>query len=198
MKKRSTSKTSKINDLESTDNAQPEVKKFTFRNGDIYEGEYKMNYDQFVLVKQGDISQDIAFEMFLIEFFIHTIGIGTYTTDNFDVYYGEWNDDSFADSDIDIKYNNDAQYRGRIDSNGTMNGQGTYIFPDGSLVEAVWLNNIPFENIIYKEPLGFAWIVEDKSKDSITFSPGNHFWKNMKSDQSTIHSTECSNQIEEN
>ncbi|CAL7940442.1 unnamed protein product [Xylocopa violacea] len=177
MKKRSTSKTSKINDLESTDNAQPEVKKFTFRNGDIYEGEYKMNYDQFVLVKQG---------------------IGTYTTDNFDVYYGEWNDDSFADSDIDIKYNNDAQYRGRIDSNGTMNGQGTYIFPDGSLVEAVWLNNIPFENIIYKEPLGFAWIVEDKSKDSITFSPGNHFWKNMKSDQSTIHSTECSNQIEEN
>ncbi|KOX68995.1 Phosphatidylinositol 4-phosphate 5-kinase 6 [Melipona quadrifasciata] len=130
-------------------NVQSKAGKFTFWNGDVYVGEYKINYDPYLLMKQGK---------------------GTYVTDNFDVYHGEWNDDTFPSNDIHIKYNNDAQYRGRIDSNGMMNGLGTYIFPDGSSIEAIWHDNKPSTNIIYREPLGFAWIVEDVSTDVGSFS----------------------------
>ncbi|XP_017789220.1 PREDICTED: phosphatidylinositol 4-phosphate 5-kinase 6-like [Habropoda laboriosa] len=125
-------------------NVKTGTEKFTFLNGDVYGGEYKLVYEPFLLVKQGK---------------------GTYATDNFDVYHGEWDNDTFATSDIHIKYNNDAQYRGKIDSNGAMNGLGTYIFPDGSSIEADWVDNVPFANIIFREPLGFAWVVQDTTKD---------------------------------
>lgn len=97
------------------------------------------------------------------------------------------NKNNFTIYDIDSctihsRYNNDAQYRGRIDSNGMMKGLGTYIFPDGSSIEAIWHDNKPSTNIIYREPLGFAWIVEDVSTDFITFSAGNHFWNDMFDD----------------
>ncbi|XP_068966625.1 uncharacterized protein [Bombus flavifrons] len=178
MKRRDVSKMAKINEFNIVDqNAQSKVGKFTFWNGDVYDGEYKINYDRLLLLKQGK---------------------GTYTTDNFDTYHGEWDDDTFSNADIHIKYNNDAQYRGRIDPNGTMVGLGTYIFPDGSSIEAIWHNNIPSTNIIYREPLGFAWVVEDISVDSITFSAGNHFWNDILSDDSTMCSSKSFDQSELN
>ncbi|XP_076669955.1 uncharacterized protein LOC143369643 [Andrena cerasifolii] len=145
---------------------------FVFPNGDTYNGGYKFHYGEYLLIKQGK---------------------GVYTTDNFDTYDGEWVHDTFAENDIHIRYNNDAEFRGRIDSNGTMNGPGTYTFPDGSSVEAEWLDNKPVTNIIYREPLGFSWTVESESENTISFSPGNHFWTDM-SDQSAAHSTESLNQ----
>lgn len=38
-----------------------------------------------------------------------------------------------------------------------MNGPGTYTFPDGSSIEADWVNNKPLTNVIYREPEGFEW-----------------------------------------
>ncbi|XP_017881123.1 phosphatidylinositol 4-phosphate 5-kinase 8-like isoform X2 [Ceratina calcarata] len=178
MKKRVASRPVKSDNLDNiVESEEPKVGKFTFFNGDVYDGEYKTIPNRFYLTKHGT---------------------GSYITDNFDVYCGGWDEDCFADSDIYVKYNNDAQYRGRIDSNGTMNGSGTYLFPDGSSIEAVWQNNVPFTNIIFREPLGFAWMVENISKDSITFSPGNHFWNGMLLDQSVTHSTESLNKSEHN
>lgn len=46
-----------------------------------------------------------------------------------------------------------------------MNGLGTYIFPDKSSIKAIWRDNIPSINVIYREPLGFAWVVEDLLTD---------------------------------
>lgn len=46
-----------------------------------------------------------------------------------------------------------------------MNGPGTYTFPDGSTIQADWIENKPFTNIVYREPLGFAWIVENMSEN---------------------------------
>lgn len=47
---------SKINDSDIVDqNAQSKVGKFTFWNGDVYDGEYKINYDRLLLLKQGNI-----------------------------------------------------------------------------------------------------------------------------------------------
>ncbi|XP_029035498.1 phosphatidylinositol 4-phosphate 5-kinase 2-like [Osmia bicornis bicornis] len=167
MKKRGTGKTTKTNITESLD--QTGFGKFTFHNGDIYNGEYRCNYTQSVLVKEGR---------------------GIYTTDNFDVYDGEWNNDSFADTTIHIRYNNNAQYRGRVEPNGTMNGPGTYTFPDGSSIEADWVNNKPLTNAIYREPRGFEWTLVNVTDNAISFSPGNHFWRDLLSDQSTTYSTD--------
>ncbi|XP_076291554.1 uncharacterized protein LOC143214408 [Lasioglossum baleicum] len=143
--------------------------KFTFANNDTYEGEYKMNSGDLTLVKQGK---------------------GLYTTDDFDKYDGEWNDDVFAGGVIHIRYNNNAEYEGNIDSNGIMAGPGTYVFPDGSSLEAVWFNNSPFMDIIYREPLGYKWVLHHMSRETMTFSPGNHFWDDMLYYQNTIDSTE--------
>ncbi|XP_078047331.1 uncharacterized protein LOC144475372 [Augochlora pura] len=143
--------------------------KFTFPNNDRYKGEYKGHTGQFAIVKQGK---------------------GVYTTDNFDVYDGEWNNDAFNDGEIHIRYNNKAEYRGNIDSNGTMNGWGTYMFPDGSSLEAIWFSNIPLADIIYREPLGYKWILEELSSQMITLSSGNHFWDDMMLYLNTTDSTE--------
>ncbi|KAM0732586.1 hypothetical protein ACS0PU_000747 [Formica fusca] len=51
------------------------IAKFTFENGDNYEGKYQIDFDRCTLVKQDQ---------------------GVYITDNFDVYNGTWNDDKFA------------------------------------------------------------------------------------------------------
>lgn len=45
--------------------------KFTFWNGDIYDGEYKINNDRFQLIKQGNVRKTLfIIQMLLIEFFI--------------------------------------------------------------------------------------------------------------------------------
>ncbi|XP_076242760.1 uncharacterized protein LOC143184428 [Calliopsis andreniformis] len=76
-----------------------------------------------------------------------------------------------------------------------MNGRGTYTFPDGSSIEAIWLDNKPLTDIIFREPLGFTWIVENMTENGILFSRGNHFWNEL-SDQSHAHSTESLGQNE--
>ncbi|XP_043264503.1 radial spoke head 1 homolog [Colletes gigas] len=169
MKKQGASKALETGRSETKDakNIKHDKDKFMFNNGDIYDGEYKLNYEQFLLVKQGK---------------------GIYTTDNLDVYDAEWDNDTFADSEIRIRYNDDAQYRGKIDSYGTINGHGTYTFPDGSTIQADWLQNKPYTNVVYREPFGYTWIIENMSENSISFSSGNHFWTDMLSDQSAAHS----------
>ncbi|XP_076393193.1 uncharacterized protein LOC100880843 isoform X2 [Megachile rotundata] len=167
MKKRGAGKTQKTDFPESGD--QTGFGKFTFHNGDVYNGEYKCNYVQSVLVKQGR---------------------GIYTTDNFDVYDGQWDNDTFAEDTIYVRYNNNAQYRGRIEANGTMHGPGTYIFPDGSSIEANWVDNKPLTNVIYREPRGFEWTLANATDNTISFSPGNHFWHDLLSDQATTYSGE--------
>jgi len=54
-------------------------------------------------------------------------------------------------------YNNDAQYKGEIDANRGMDGTGSYTFPDGSTLTAIWAENKPVSDIVYKQPLGDAW-----------------------------------------
>ena len=49
------------------------------------------------------------------------------------------------------------EYKGEVNMNGEMNGRGTYVFPNGASLEAIWSHDEPTLNIIYKEPLGFIW-----------------------------------------
>ncbi|XP_032678739.1 phosphatidylinositol 4-phosphate 5-kinase 5-like [Odontomachus brunneus] len=127
------------------------VGKFTFRNGDSYEGKYEVNVGERALVKQDE---------------------GVYVTDNFDVYEGKWNVDGFASENFHIRYNNDVQYKGHVAANGAMDGMGTYIFPDGSSLAAVWSRNRPVSDVVYKEPLGQEWMVESVSESvSIEMKP---------------------------
>lgn len=60
MKKQSNYKLININNSEIINqNAERKVGKFTFWNGDIYDGEYKVNYDRFQLIKQGNIRKTL-------------------------------------------------------------------------------------------------------------------------------------------
>ncbi|XP_025271181.1 phosphatidylinositol 4-phosphate 5-kinase 7-like [Camponotus floridanus] len=119
------------------------IAKFTFENGDNYEGKYQVDFDKCTLVKQDQ---------------------GVYVTDNFDVYNGTWHDDKFAGK-FHIRYNNNAQYKGNIDRNGAMNGIGTYIFPDDSSLMALWSQNKPISDVIYQKPLGYKWKTESVSNN---------------------------------
>ncbi|XP_025075168.1 phosphatidylinositol 4-phosphate 5-kinase 2-like [Pogonomyrmex barbatus] len=112
------------------------IARFTFKNGDSYEGKYQVNIERCILVKQGQ---------------------GIYITDNFDTYNGKWYNDEFNNVEFHIRYNNNAQYKGNVDPNGAMNDIGTYIFPDGSSLTSTWSQNKPISNIVYKEPLGYEW-----------------------------------------
>ncbi|XP_067216751.1 radial spoke head 1 homolog [Linepithema humile] len=132
--------------------------RFIFENGDSYEGKYQTDIDRRILVKQDQ---------------------GMYLTDNFDVYDGKWCDDKFANGEFYIRYNNNAQYKGEIEANGIINGRGTYIFPDGSLLSALWSQNKPISDVTYKESLGHEWTTELISDNQILFTTGNHFWNEL-------------------
>lgn len=41
-----------------------------------------------------------------------------------------------------------------------MSGRGTYIFPDGSSLSALWSHNKPLLDVVYTEPLGHEWTTE--------------------------------------
>lgn len=60
MKKQSNHKLINTNNSETINqNAEHIVGKFTFWNGDIYDGEYKVNYDRFQLIKQGNVRKTL-------------------------------------------------------------------------------------------------------------------------------------------
>ncbi|XP_050448283.1 uncharacterized protein LOC126849918, partial [Cataglyphis hispanica] len=128
--------------------------KFTFENGDKYEGTYQIDLNKYSIVKQDQ---------------------GTYITDNFEVYNGTWNDDKFG-GNFHIRYNNNAQYKGNIDKNSWMSGLGTYIFPDESSLTAFWSQNKCISDVIYQEALGYKWTTESVLDNQILFTTGNHFW----------------------
>ncbi|KAH0949961.1 hypothetical protein HN011_007936 [Eciton burchellii] len=130
---------------------------FTFRNGDNYEGGYRMDIDKHTLIKQDE---------------------GVYITDNFEVYSGKWSDDKLT-GEFHIRYNNNAQYKGEIDANEEMSGTGTYIFPDDSTLTATWSGNKPVSDVVYKQPLGDAWTTTSISDNHVAFMTGNHFWNEI-------------------
>lgn len=71
MKKPSEIKLMNINNSEIINQNEHKVGKFTFWNGDIYDGEYKINNDRFQLIKQGNVRKTLfIIQMLLIEFFI--------------------------------------------------------------------------------------------------------------------------------
>ncbi|XP_012534042.1 uncharacterized protein LOC105835377 [Monomorium pharaonis] len=142
-------------------NVEIATARFTFKNGDSYEGKYRVNVDRRTLVRQDQ---------------------GIYTTDNFDVYDGKWYDDKFGSGEFHIRYNNNAQYKGNLDANGMMNGKGTYFFPDGSLLTAIWSGNKLVSDIIYRELLGYEWTTTSISNTHVTFATANQFWNEVYKD----------------
>lgn len=88
-------------------NVRIDIAKFTFENGDSYEGKYQVDFDRCTLVKQGySISYMILIIINIYYLNWKTIisicicycnlDQGIYVTDNFDTYNGTWQDDKFA------------------------------------------------------------------------------------------------------
>ncbi|XP_011702953.1 PREDICTED: uncharacterized protein LOC105458997 isoform X2 [Wasmannia auropunctata] len=158
MKRLNSPKILKPTDVKNSNMRIGETMRFTFKNGDSYEGKYQVNIDRRTLVKQDQ---------------------GVYITDNFDVYDGKWYNDKFGSDEFHIRYNNNARYKGYVDANGVMNGTGTYIFPDESTLSSVWSQNKPILNIVYKKPLGYEWTTTSISDSHVMFTTVNQFWNEI-------------------
>ncbi|XP_043682569.1 phosphatidylinositol 4-phosphate 5-kinase 6-like [Vespula pensylvanica] len=141
------------------ENSDPNLKKgsgkFSFLNGDTYDGDYALHLINGTLVKNGE---------------------GVYVTDDFNTYSGKWENDNFVEENFFIQHNNGTRYNGGINANGQMSGKGIYHFPDDSSINAIWYENKPVSEITYQDSLGYVWIVKTISDDSIYFMPNNHFW----------------------
>ncbi|XP_066587700.1 uncharacterized protein [Prorops nasuta] len=140
--------------------------KFTFQNGDIYVGGYLLIYHKKILVKQGLLR--------LIN--LKLKHYGEYKTNDFNVYQALWDDDRINEH-VHIRFNNGAEYMGEAHSDGTLHGYGKYIFQDKSLIEGIWFENKPTNGLIYRDPLGYKWVSEDRSPNElkISFTLGNPF-----------------------
>nr|XP_050866485.1 uncharacterized protein LOC127071351 isoform X2 [Vespula vulgaris] len=141
------------------ENSDPNLRKgsgkFSFLNGDTYDGDYALHLINGTLVKNGE---------------------GVYVTDDFNTYSGKWENDNFVEENFFIQHNNGTRYNGGINANGQMSGKGIYHFPDDSSINAIWYENKPVSEITYQDSLGYVWIVKTISDDSIYFMPNNHFW----------------------
>ncbi|KAK2584327.1 hypothetical protein KPH14_006718 [Odynerus spinipes] len=154
-----TVKVLKGNENENNDsNLRRGTGQFSFSNEDTYDGDYKLHLTKTTLVKDGQ---------------------GVYITNDFNMYSGKWENDNFADDHFLIRHNNGARYEGGINTLAHMSGKGVYTFPDDSSIHATWSENKPVSNITYQEPLGYIWMVESISDDSISFVPSNHFWTEL-------------------
>lgn len=58
MMKRDSGKTARTRHAEAVNEIG--VGKFTFHNGDVYDGAYKLNYDRYILVKDGNVSRSVV------------------------------------------------------------------------------------------------------------------------------------------
>ncbi|XP_058808381.1 short-chain dehydrogenase/reductase family 16C member 6-like [Phymastichus coffea] len=107
---------------------------FNFSNGDSYEGRY-------MIVNKKEIYRH---------------GYGIYRTYDGDAYEAVWDKDTVC-SNFHATYGNKAEYIGELDEQGAFSGKGTYIFPDGTSLTAIWKDNHPRSDFIYTDPLGHEW-----------------------------------------
>nr|XP_050866486.1 uncharacterized protein LOC127071351 isoform X3 [Vespula vulgaris] len=130
------------------ENSDPNLRKgsgkFSFLNGDTYDGDYALHLINGTLVKNGE---------------------GVYVTDDFNTYSGKWENDNFVEENFFIQHNNGTRYNGGINANGQMSGKGIYHFPDDSSINAIWYENKPVSEITYQDSLGYVWIVKTISDD---------------------------------
>ncbi|XP_023246646.1 phosphatidylinositol 4-phosphate 5-kinase 2-like [Copidosoma floridanum] len=121
---------------------------FHFTNGDIYEGSYVV------------VNKDIYRQEY-----------GIYQTSDGDKYQTVWDRDRVG-SKVMISYDNEAEYRGEVNNEGKMSGRGTYKFPDGSSLSAVWQNNEPVAEQIFTDTLGHSWLGKLSANKQVL---GNYF-----------------------
>ncbi|OXU32098.1 hypothetical protein TSAR_002939 [Trichomalopsis sarcophagae] len=126
--------------------------KFSFANGDSYVGEY-------VIVNDTEIYRD---------------GYGVYKTSDQDEYRAVWDRDRVA-SNLRIVYSNGAEYNGDLDENEAMSGEGSYVFPDGTVLRAKWQDNVPVADYSYRDPLGHVWLGEtsQRNEQEVVLKPAN-------------------------
>ncbi|KAJ8953562.1 hypothetical protein NQ318_002982 [Aromia moschata] len=109
--------------------------KFEFPNGDVYEGEYCAH-------RSGIVWRQ---------------GVGTYITNDGQIYKGEWRDDQLVDSkDVDVSFPSGVEYYGKI-VKSKYTGPGMYILENKMSLLCEFLGNKPYGEICLVDINGREW-----------------------------------------
>lgn len=129
---------------------------FTFPNGDTYVGDYCAH-------RSGLIWRE---------------GHGVYTTQDGQMYEGEWYDDKLVENkEIIVAYPNGAQYQGPISKN-KYQGPGTYVLETNMNVSCQFVGNKPVGTVTLIDCQGKLWR-GTANENSAILLPENVFYLNL-------------------
>lgn len=119
---------------------------------------------------------ETAIKSNLLQIKISTIGPGTYTTAEGDVYSGTWEADRLvSNEEVSIAFTDGSRYQGMF-NNWAYNGQGKYIYPDNSVLTGNFVDNVPVGSLTLIDPNGHKWI--GKAEQGYAWlDPVNHFYE---------------------
>ncbi|CAG4952311.1 unnamed protein product [Colias eurytheme] len=106
-------------------------------------------------------------------------GPGVYTTNEGDIYAGNWEADRFgANEEVSILFTDSAKYEGLI-KDWCYAGPGRYIYPDGSTLVCDFVDNSPIGKLKLIDPNGHIWL--GKAECGFAwFQPVNHYYEMLE------------------
>lgn len=110
--------------------------KFSFPNGDTYEGDYCAH-------RHGIIWRE---------------GLGTYVTHDGQIYSGNWKDDKLIENlDVNVKYEDGAEFNGKLYKN-KYKGVGVYKFENDLRLSCDFTDNKPTGELILFDNTNHIWM----------------------------------------
>ncbi|XP_047992760.1 radial spoke head 1 homolog [Leguminivora glycinivorella] len=134
----------------------------------------------------GDI-YDGSFEVRKKDKFLKMQGAGVYTTAEGDVYTGNWEGDRLFGDEVTIAYTDGSKYEGPI-KDWSYTGRGKYTYPDGTVLNADFIENFPVRELMLTDPNGHVWL----GRAEVGFGrldPWNHFYQAFELSREKSHSS---------
>ncbi|XP_063386907.1 radial spoke head 1 homolog [Cydia fagiglandana] len=161
---------------------------FVHETGDSYEGSFVSQkkpvketpvvFDEGVFVHETEDFYEGAFEARKKDRFLKMNGHGVYTTADGVVYTGHWEGDRLVGEVVTITYADGSKYEGPF-KDWAYNGRGKYTYPDGTVLNAEFVENCPVKDMVLTDPNGHVWL----GRADVGFGrlgPWNHFYQALE------------------